>query len=152
MKPRPPPFKRSQSLRQESGLALIEALVASAVLGMGLAGASRLTVHTLQTASDIRQHTVAHGLGIQTMECLKAGRAHCGMPQVITVQGTPYTLHTEQKPRPGLSLVDLQVRVQWPAVAWASGSVTQGLESRQSELVLHGSRDAVSAWHGVSSP
>lgn len=138
--------------RPASGLALIEALVASAVLGMGLAGATRLTVHTLQTASDTRQNSVAHSLGLDAMECLKSGRVQCAQQQVITVQGTPYTVLTEQQPRSGLSLIDLQVRVQWPAVAFSPGSGGKGDAQRQGELVLHSSRDAVSAWHGVSSP
>lgn len=152
MKPRPLPLGHSPTERPESGLALIEALVAAAVLGMGLAGATRLAVHTLQTASDTRQHSVAHSLGVDAMECLQSGRTHCALQQVITVQGTPYTVRTEQQARPGLSLVDLQVRVQWSALGFVPGAAATGLAQRQGELVLHSSRDAVSAWHGVSSP
>jgi hypothetical protein len=152
VKPSPLYPRPCSTERPASGLALIEALVASAVLGMGLAGAIRLTMHTLQTSSDTRQNSVAHSLGVDAMECLKSGRLQCDRQLVTTVQGTPYTVRIEEQPRPDLSLMDLQVRVQWPAVAYTPGSGAKGLAQRQGELVLHSSRDAVSAWHGVSSP
>ncbi|MDP4623109.1 MAG: hypothetical protein NWS85_09470 [Hydrogenophaga sp.] len=65
-------------------MALLEALVASAVLGIGLAGATRLTLHALQTASDTRQHTLATTLAADAMDCLQSARAVCQMNQLIT--------------------------------------------------------------------
>ena len=141
-------------------MALIEALVASAVLGIGLAAATRLTLHTLLTASDTRQHTVALALALDAMDCHQSGRAGCALQASTTVQGTTYQLQSQVQTRPGLALEDLQVRVQWPTVGPAMrltgggfGGDSPGLaQPRMGELTLHSSRDAVPSWLGVSLP
>ena len=141
-------------------MALIEALVASAVLGIGLAAATRLTLHTLLTASDTRQHTVALALALDAMDCHQSGRAGCALQASTTVQGTTYQLQSQVQTRPGLALEDLQVRVQWPTVGPAMRLTGGGFgadspgqaQPRMGELVLHSSRDAVPAWLGVSLP
>ena len=141
-------------------MALIEALVASAVLGIGLVAATRLTLYTLNTASDTRQRTVALTLALDAMDCHQSGRAGCPLHISATVQGTTYSLQSQVQTRPGLALEDLQVRVQWPAVGPALGAVGGGFSAgspgqaqpRIGELVLHSSRDAVPAWLGVSLP
>lgn len=140
------------------GMALVEALVASAVLGIGLTGATRLTLHALQTASDTRQQAVAHALAVNAMECHQSGRTGCALSANVTVQGTTYTLQSQLQPRTELPLVDVQVRVQWlavgriPAGANGAASVAGNAGQRAGELVLHTSRDEVPAWVGVSSP
>ena len=140
-------------------MALIEAMVASAVLGIGLAAATRLTLHTLLTASDTRQHTVALALALDAMDCLQSGRSGCALQSATTVQGTTYRLHGQVQVRPGLALEDLQVRVQWPPMGRTSGAAGAGggglsgqAQPRLGELTLHSSRDAVPAWLGVSLP
>lgn len=153
----PNPARHAKACRAqgERGMALIEALVASAVLGIGLAGATRLTMHALQTASDTRQNAVAHALAVDAMECHQSGRADCPLTTRVTVQGTAYTLQSQLQPRPDLALVDLQVRAQWPALGRIPAGVN-GAEGasgqRMGELVLYTSRDEVPAWVGVSSP
>jgi hypothetical protein len=154
----------ADSVRKAQGMALIEALVASWVLALGVTAATRLTLHTLYTASDTRQRTVALALALDAMDCHQSGRAGCALQASTTVQGTTYHLQSQVQMRPGLALEDLQVRVQWPTVGPAWGAVgvsfvaSQGgglpgeNEPRMGELVLHSSRDAVPAWHGVSSP
>jgi type II secretory pathway pseudopilin PulG len=146
------------------GMALIEALVASLVLAVGLTAATRLTLHTLTTASDTRQRTVALALALDAMDCHQSGRAGCPLQSATAVQGTTYILQSQVQMRPGLALVDLQVRVQWPAVGPALGAAGIGsgggsgagptgqAQPHMGELVLHSSRDAVPSWHGVSSP
>lgn len=138
------------------GIALIEALVASAVLSIGLAGATRLTLHTLQAASDTRQHALAHILAIDAMDCLQSDRAFCHIQQVTTLQGTDYTVKSALRPRPGLAMEDIEVQVLWPTLGrtHASGNLASGTETNQrtEKLVLHGSRDHVPAWVGVSLP
>ncbi|MEY3612944.1 MAG: hypothetical protein RJB14_2666 [Pseudomonadota bacterium] len=146
--------------RHETGMALIEALVASAVLGLGLVAATRLTLHTLHTASDTRQRTVALVLASEAMDCLQSRRSGCILQTSTTVQGTDYTLSSEVQTRPGLALEDLKVRVQWPTAG--PSVVTLGgnfgvLPRNQTvqpiaELTLSSSRDAVPTWHGVSLP
>ena len=153
----PPP---GISRRSAQGMALIEALVASAVLGIGLAAATRLTLHTLHTASDTRQRTVALALALDAMDCHQSGRAGCALQASTTVQGTSYKLQSQVQTRPGLALEDLQVRVQWPSVGPGLGSTGGGFggnssgqaQPRMGELTLHSSRDAVPAWLGVSLP
>lgn len=142
------------------GMALLEALVASAVLGIGLVAATRLTLHTLHTANDTRQHTVALALALDAMDCLQSARAGCPWQTSTTVQGTTYSLQSQIQTRPGLALDDLLVRVQWPATGPALGAVGTGpgggsanqAQARLGKLVLHGSRDAVPVWLGVSLP
>ena len=146
------------------GMALIEALVASAVLGIGLAAATRLTLHTLHTASDTRQRTVALALALDAMDCHQSGRAGCALQVATPVQGTTYSLQVQLQSRPGLALEDLQVSVQWqtsgPGLGKVGGNVGGGLgagsagqaQSRTGELVVHSRRDAVPVWLGVSLP
>jgi type II secretory pathway pseudopilin PulG len=145
-------------------MALIEALVASAVLGIGLAAATRLTLHTLHTASDTRQRTVALALALDAMDCHQSGRAGCVLQATTTVQGTTFKLQSQVQTRPGLALEDLQVRVQWPSVGPAlrpalgaagagfGGHSPSQAQPRMGELTLNSSRDAVPAWLGVSLP
>jgi type II secretory pathway pseudopilin PulG len=145
-------------------MALIEALVASAVLGIGLAAATRLTLHTLHTASDTRQSTLALALALDAMDCHQSGRAGCALQATTTVQGTTFNLQSQVQTRPGLALEDLQVRVQWPSVGPAlrpalgaagagfGGNSTGQAQPSMGELTLHSSRDAVPAWLGVSLP
>ncbi len=52
----------------QQGMALIEALVASLVLAIGLTAATRLTLHTLYIASETRQHTVGLALALDAMD------------------------------------------------------------------------------------
>jgi type II secretory pathway pseudopilin PulG len=156
------------SRRRLQGMALIEALVASAVLGIGLAAATRLTLHTLHTASDTRQRTVALALALDAMDCHQSGRTGCALQVSNTVQGTAYRLQVQLQTRPGLAMEDLLVRVQWPTVGPALGTVSGSLgggigggsgagaagqaQPRTGELVVHSSRDAVPVWLGVSLP
>ena len=141
-------------------MALIEALVASAVLGIGLAAATRLTLHTLLTASDTRQHTVALALALDAMDCLQSSRSGCSLQASTTVQGTTYRMQSQVLTRSGLALEDLQVRVQWPTVGPTLGATGGGFggnstgqaQQRMGELTLHSSRDAVPVWLGVSLP
>jgi type II secretory pathway pseudopilin PulG len=141
-------------------MALIEALVASAVLGIGLAAATRLTLHTLLTASETRQHTVALALALDAMDCLQSSRSGCSLQASTTVQGTTYRIQSQVQTRSGLALEDLQVRVQWPTVGPTLGATGGGFggnstgqaQPRMGELTLHSSRDAVPVWLGVSLP
>jgi type II secretory pathway pseudopilin PulG len=152
------------SRRRLQGMALIEALVASAVLGIGLAAATRLTLHALHTASDTRQRTVAMVLALDAMDCHQSGRTGCALQVSSMVQGTAYSLQVQLQTRPGLALEDLRVRVQWPTAGPGLGTSGQAsgegagasspgqVQPRMGELVLHSSRDAVPAWLGVSLP
>ncbi|PUE57927.1 hypothetical protein B9Z45_07480 [Limnohabitans sp. 2KL-17] len=159
MKPRRvSPAIRLPHQKRFQGMALIEALVASAVMGIGLAGATRLTLHTLQTAGDTRQQGLANTLGVNAMECHQSGRALCVMDQAVTVQGTTYTLQSQLRPRADLALVDIEVRVQWPTLGRpqtnpnGGAALSTGTGQGLGQLILYSSRDQVPTWLGVSLP
>jgi Tfp pilus assembly protein PilV len=147
-------------------MALIEALIASAVLGIGLVGATQLTLKTLHTASESRQHTVAQHLAQEAMDCLHARTALCPAQDTIEVQGLRYERHTRRTPRgdglvsgPVSGLVngqthgqvdDLHVTVTWsPSGASAAPSSGQPDKNR---LEWHSSVSALPGWVGVSLP
>ena len=130
----------------QQGMALIEALVASAVLGMGLLGATQLTLKAMQTATDTRQRGVAQLLAQEAMDCALSG-ATCPSQDSVQVQGVRYTRQTRISPRAtpgGGALQDIQVTVQWAAVTpWAEGS-----NAGQTSLVWHSSVSPLPGWVG----
>lgn len=134
----------------QQGMALIEALVASAILGIGLLGATQLTLKTLNLASENRQRTVAQHLAQEAMDCLRdqvtSGRTGCPEQDSLEVQGVRYDRQSRQTPRGDGPLSDLMVRVQWPATG---GHSTSG---ERAHIEWHSSASAVPGWVGVSSP
>lgn len=152
-------------VRQQQGMALMEALIASAILGIGLVGATQLTLKTLNTATHNRQHTVAQQLAQEAMDCLLA-RAHllgnanahanttaCPSEETLQVQGVTYTRQARSTPGGAAELTDLQVRVTWPANGTRSntpsGVAPVGTANR---VEWHSSVSDVPSWLGVSSP
>lgn len=130
----------------QTGMVMIEALVASAILGVGMAGAVQLTTQGLHTAIDTRQRLLAHGLAMDAMECHQAQRPDCPMNDQTTTQTSNFSRRVELTPRAGLSLIDITITVQWPSAARADSAGTP------SQLVLRSSRAAVPIWVGVSLP
>ena len=130
----------------QTGMAMVEAMVASAVLGVGMLGAVQLVTQGLQTATDTRQRLLAHGLAMDAMECHQAQRADCPMNDQTTAQASTFTRRIELTPQAGVSLVDITVTVEWPGAARA------GTAGTPSQLVLRSSRAAVPIWVGVSLP
>lgn len=124
----------------QRGMALIEALVASAVLGIGLLGASQLTLRTLQLAAETRQRHVAQILAQEAMDCALSGQL-CTGPDSLELQGTRYTRQLLITPR-SAGLLDLQVTVQWRNANGTGGSDTTRLD-------VHTSRSSVPAWVGL---
>jgi hypothetical protein len=80
------------------------------------------------------------------------------MNQAVTVQGTTYTLQSQLSPRAELALVDIEVRVQWPALGRAQSdpnggaALSTGTGQGVGQLILYSSRDQVPTWLGVSLP
>ena len=95
----------------QQGMALIEALVASAVLGIGLLGASQLTLKALQTARDTHERQIAHMLAQEAMDCVLS-RSTCPAQDSAQVQGVRYTREMQITPRSD-GLQDVLVSVQW---------------------------------------
>lgn len=135
----------------ERGMALIEALVASAILGIGMMGATQLATQGLLAATDTRQSLAAHSLALDAMDCHQSDRAGCPMDDRISLQGSTYSRQSQLSPRPGLALVDITVTVQWAGVARTSQGTTHSAGSNK-QLVLRSSRTLVPLWVGVSLP
>jgi prepilin-type N-terminal cleavage/methylation domain-containing protein len=142
----------------QQGFALIEALVASAILGIGLIGTTQLTLKTFQTASENRQQTVAQQLAHEAMMCLrtqaKSGTTLCPEQENLEVQGVRYFRDARHKPRGDGQLIDLVVSVQWQTpVRRISASTTPILSpSAGAQIEWHSSASALTGWVSVSSP
>jgi prepilin-type N-terminal cleavage/methylation domain-containing protein len=135
--------------KTQQGMALIEALVASAVLGIGLVGATQLMLKTIASAGLNRHHTVAQHLAQEAMDCLRANQALCPAQDIIERQGQRYTRQARRTPRGQGLVVDLQVSVQWSASANSPGPNGSAMEQR---IEWHSSASVVPAWAGASTP
>ncbi len=130
----------TRSAKTQQGVALVEALIASAVLGIGLVGATQLTLKTLNAASQNRQHTVAQHLAQEAMDCLhvqaRTGTALCPPQETLQVQGLSYQRQARSTPRGDGALIDLHVQVQWAAIG-ASKSKASDHRPVIADLLLH---------------
>ena len=144
-----PRWIASRPAHQE-GMALVEALIASAVLAIGLLGAAQLALKSQQTATENRQNTVGQMLALEAMDCLQAKaytpNAACSAQQSFVVQGTRYTLQAQTSPQ-GQS-TDLMVQVAWPnrRVGGASS------DHSDPQISWRSSASNLPSWVGVSSP
>jgi Tfp pilus assembly protein PilV len=135
-------------------MALVEALIASAVLAIGLLGAAQLALKSQQTATENRQNTVGQMLALEAMDCLQAQaqvQAHtpnaaCSAQQSFVVQGTRYTRQTQTSPQG--QTTDLLVQVAWPnrRVGGASS------DHSDPQITWRSSVSNLPSWVGVSSP
>ena len=128
----------------QQGMALIEALVASAVLGIGLLGATQLTVKALETASQTRQRGVAQWLAQEAMDCAIA-RSLCATQDSTEVQGIHYLRQTRITGG-GEGLQDIEVTVQWVSVSVSPQGGTAAAEPAR--LVWHSSVSQLPGWVG----
>lgn len=170
MRPRPVTGRTSQL---QCGMALIEALVAAAVLGIGLVGATQLTFKALALANENRQRTMAQQLAQEAMACLHANShtPNCPADEDIWVQGVKYTRQARSTPRGSSQGRDLRVSVTWHhsgpqhSAHLADASTAPGVssESRSTaaqasgttathHLEWHSSVSGLPGWLGVSSP
>ena len=62
---------------KQSGMALVEALVAASLLSLGLLGASRLTLRALDAALQTRQLEQAHALAREALDCALRQTSPC---------------------------------------------------------------------------
>lgn len=113
------------------GMALVEALVASALLAVGLLGATRLTTHALHAALQTRQNVQAHSLAVEALDCAVARLTPCPAATRQTLQGRDYTLTLTSSPLDA-TLSDIQVQVQWTDAGGQSQSVR--LQTRLSAM------------------
>ena len=134
----------------QQGMALIEALIASAVLGIGLVGATQLTLKTLHMASASRQHTVAQHLAQEAMDCLQASTSLCPSEEKIQVQGVRYTRQARSTARGNGQIHDLQVSVSWAASGTQTQAAAASGDATGNRIEWHSSASALPAW--ISAP
>ncbi|MDI9233401.1 type IV pilus modification PilV family protein [Limnohabitans lacus] len=138
----------SHHTRSEAGMALIEALMASAVLGIGMLGAIQLALTAFQASQDSRQRAVAQMLAQEAMDCATVNRGACTLPTVVNTASTRFTRQISTTPRGSGDLFDVKVTVSWPST-WAAKTT-----SGTSEVAMdwHSSYAQVPTWVGVSLP
>jgi len=137
--------------RQAQGFTLIEALVAAALLGLGMMGTITLAMHSLQAAWSSRQQNTALTLAQNTIDCLRSGPALCtdsaalastGQAQETqTWSGTVYQINSALSSTDLAHLQGLQVTVKWqptgnssPHNPMAPGSGQVALSTRLSSV------------------
>lgn len=138
----------------QQGMALIEALVASAVLGIGLLGATQLTLKTQRLAGENRQHTNAQRLAQEGLDCLVANTrgiaSPCPAEETIPMNGVHYKRQTRSTVGSKGHLQDLQVRVIWPSAVPHKNGMAVPDNLQENILQWNTSVAALPAW--VSEP
>ena len=115
--------QRPRLARPPQGFTLIEALVAAALLGLGMMGAISLAMHSLQAVGSSRQQSTALTLAQNTIDCLRSGPALCTASTALastgqaqenqTLSGTVYQINSELSSTGLADLQGLQVTVKW---------------------------------------
>ena len=103
-------------IQQPAGMALVEALVAASLLGLGVLGASRLTVTALNTALQTREQEQAQAFAREALDCAVARTLPCPRASRVDWQGTSFTVALEQNPL-GPHLTQFTARVAWQGAA-----------------------------------
>jgi type IV pilus modification protein PilV len=79
--------QRPTLARQAQGFTLIEALVAAALLGLGMMGAISLAMHSLQAVGSSQQQSTALTLAQNTIDCLRSGPTLCTASAALSSTG-----------------------------------------------------------------
>ena len=122
------------------GMAMVEALVASALLAIGLLGATRLSTYALHAALQTRQDMQAHQLAMEALDCAVARLPICPASTERELQGSRYRLALSRIPLDA-TLDEIQVQVQWT-----------GADGRAQNLQRQTRVSALPDWLGLSSP
>lgn len=142
-------------MKGQRGLSVVEALVASAVLALGLTGALRLGSQALQLGTESREQMQARLLAQNLLECQALPWPDCPSGGEQRLQGTLYRIEFERLPDPALPLDRLQVTVRWQGVLPAVDTATDvgtGMGTGEMRLQLWRQVARVPRWVGVSSP
>ena len=124
---------------KQSGMAMVEALVAAGLLALGLLGASRLTLRALDAAQQTRHHEQAQALAREALDCAVAQAQPCPAAASVSWQGVTYTVQLQQRPIAPF-LAEMAVQVEWRT---STGTQSLNWQTRRSDLP---------GWLGVSSP
>lgn len=169
---RPGPQHQDRSTAQrQGGLSLLEALVAAAVLALGLHGALRLGVQGLQLGRETTERLQAQQLALHSLECHAGGwdetDEDCAAERQVLLQGVRYQVSLTREAGAAPGLERLQVTVRWQGVlpaASAPGGPSSALPGTDTtgpagssdvsaqRLQLWREVAQVPRWRGVSSP
>ena len=138
-------------MKDQHGLSLIEALVASAVLALGLTGAWRLGSQALQLGTESREQLQARRIAQNLLECHALPWPDCPTTGEERLHGTLYRVEFERLADPARPLDRLQVTVRWQGMLPAVDT-PGGLETGEIRLQLWRQVARVPRWVGVSSP
>lgn len=158
--PAPPITRRSP----QRGVSMLEALVAAAVLALGLQGALRLGMQSLQLGQETAEQLQARQLALQMLECHALPWPDCSAERSLLLQGTRYSVTLIRQAGAVQGVERLQARVQWQGVlppvpgaaagtagTAAAGPVVSAPEAMQ-QVLLWREVAQVPRWVGVSSP
>lgn len=114
------------------GFTLIEALVAAAVLGLGILSVTTLAMHSLNAIAASHQQITALALANNAVECWCSGPTLCPASAALsagsdsqsttTLSGTAYTVRSGVTPTAYAKLQSIQVTVSWRPVSNNTGS------------------------------
>ena len=130
--------------QRPQGFTLIDALVAAALLGLGMMGAITLAMHSLQAAGSSRQQNTALTLAQNTIDCLRSGPSLCPesaalvstgqIQETQTLSGTTYKIKGELSSTSMANLQGLLVTVKWQPTGSSATDNPMSLGSGQIEL------------------
>lgn len=115
----------------QRGMALVEALVASALLTVGVLGATRLMTHALHAVLQTRQDMQAQALARDALECAVASHPHCPVAAQHQLQGAAFRVEMKRSTL-NATLEEVQVLVQWTDTSGKDQSVR--LQTRVSAM------------------
>lgn len=114
------------------GFTLIEALVAAAVLGLGILGATTLAMHSLNAEAANRQQITALAMANNTVECWRSGPVLCPASapwsaggdslSSTTLRGSVYTVHSVVSWAIDAKLQAIEVTVSWRPTSTATSN------------------------------
>lgn len=121
-----------------AGMAMVEALVAAGLLGLGLLGASRMVHVALNAAEHSRQLTQAQELARQALNCGLTGDSACPSQAQVTLPPITYTVQLDHTPM-GTHLSQITATVTWQR------------HGRTEQILWQTRRSNLPDWLGVSS-
>jgi len=134
-------------MNTERGFTLIEALVAAALLGLGILGATTLAMHSLNAGVASHQQITALALASNAVECWRSGSTLCPASATLsasreslsstTLNGTVYNVRSAVTPTAYAKLQSIQVTVNWrPTTNSASGVTDNPMAQGSGQLVI----------------
>ena len=143
------------------GFTLIEALVAAAVLGLGILSVNTLAMHSLNAGAASHQQITALALASNALECWRSGPTLCpasaalsaGGDSQSTLNGTAYTVRSEVTPTAYAQLQAIQVSVSWRPASNNTGSSNDNpMATGSGQLVISTRASSVPVFASSTNP